>query len=240
MYHIRGRLRLRRSWGRRMVQHVVHVGELHRAPIHGRVMRTQLREGWLPVLTVVRGLLLWSRHARIVSRSTLEGSVHAVLRGPLALARRGGEGRSGRARWRGVEVVDQNENRGMLLVGTRARARVALNHALRSKEGLDLLAQFSDAVVLPHPVWPLGAKSKTLQPETDASLASTLFIRLLIAFLPSNPTGVAARLSTNGAFWLGRSGLLLGSGLLGYRGDGFAWAGRSVRHVCRLSRTSVE
>ena len=48
--------------------------------------------------------------------------------------------------------------------------------------------------------------------------------------LPSNPAGVAARLSTNGAFWLGRSGLLLGSGLLGDRGDCLAWAGGGVGH----------
>ncbi len=48
--------------------------------------------------------------------------------------------------------------------------------------------------------------------------------------LPSNPAGVAARLSTNGAFWLGRSGLLLGARLLGDRGDGLAGAGRSVGH----------
>lgn len=48
--------------------------------------------------------------------------------------------------------------------------------------------------------------------------------------LPTNPAGVAARLSTDGAFWLGRSGLLLGSGLLGDGGDRLARAGRSVGH----------
>ena len=52
--------------------------------------------------------------------------------------------------------------------------------------------------------------------------------------LPSNPAGVAARLSTNGAFWLGRSGLLLGSGLLGDRGDGFARAVGDVWHWERV------
>ena len=48
--------------------------------------------------------------------------------------------------------------------------------------------------------------------------------------LPSNPAGVAARLSTNGAFWLGRSGLLLGSDLLRGRGDGLAGASGGVGH----------
>ena len=147
----------------RMVQHVVH-GREHRAPIHGRVMRTQLRKGRLPVcesslprngdksrrvhtLTVVL-LLLRGRHCRVMSRSTLERSVHAVVRGTLALARRGGKCGGGGAGRRRVEVVDENEDRGMLLCRTRARARVALDHALRSKERLDLLAQLGDAVVL--------------------------------------------------------------------------------------------
>lgn len=48
--------------------------------------------------------------------------------------------------------------------------------------------------------------------------------------LPTDPAGVAARLSTDGAFWLGRSGLLLGSGLRRGGGDHLAGAGRSVGH----------
>ena len=60
--------------------------------------------------------------------------------------------------------------------------------------------------------------------------------------LPSNPAGVAARLSTNGAFWLGRSGLLLRSNLLRGRGDGLARAGRSVGHCvvdCRQRSVQI-
>ena len=45
-------------------------------------------------------------------------------------------------------MVDENKDRGVSLGGARPRARVALDHALRSEEGLDLLAQLSDAVVL--------------------------------------------------------------------------------------------
>ena len=48
--------------------------------------------------------------------------------------------------------------------------------------------------------------------------------------LPSNPAGVAARLSTDGAFRLGRSGLLLGSRLLGDGGDSLAGASGGVGH----------
>lgn len=81
-------------------------------------------------------------------RRTLERGVHSIVRGPLALAGGGGESGSGRAGWRGAEMVDQDKDRGMLFSGPRARARVTLDHALGSKESLDLLAQLGDAVVL--------------------------------------------------------------------------------------------
>ena len=45
-------------------------------------------------------------------------------------------------------MVNENKNLGVLFRCARPGARVALDHALRSKEGLDLLAQLGDAVVL--------------------------------------------------------------------------------------------
>lgn len=47
-----------------------------------------------------------------------------------------------------MEGVDEDEDRRVLVGRARSRARVALDHALGREEGLDLLAQFSDAVVL--------------------------------------------------------------------------------------------
>ena len=99
-------------------------------------------------------------------------------------------------------MVDENKNLRVLLFCPGTGARVALDHALRSEEGLDLLAQLRNAVVLlqiphdeqrsnteppiytyPHPIWPLGAESETLKAETDARLAGALLVRLLVAFL---------------------------------------------------------
>ena len=45
-------------------------------------------------------------------------------------------------------MVDENKNLRVLLCCPGTGARVALDHALRSEEGLDLLAQLGDAVVL--------------------------------------------------------------------------------------------
>ena len=101
-----------------------------------------------------------------------------------------------------MEVVDENKDRGVVFSVSRTRAGMALDHALGSEKGLDLLAQLRNAVVLlqiphdeqrsnteppiytyPHPIWPLGAESETLKAETDARLAGALLVRLLVAFL---------------------------------------------------------
>ena len=61
-----------------------------------------------------------------------------------------GEGR-GRRRCRiavGMKIVNEDQNRGVTVGSTGTRTRVTLDHALGSKEGLDLLAQLGDAVVL--------------------------------------------------------------------------------------------
>ena len=56
------------------------------------------------------------------------------------------------------------------------------------------------------------------------------------AYLAANSAGVAARLGSDGAFWLGRSGLLLSPGLLRDGGDGLAGAGRNVGHwMCAVA-----
>ena len=47
-----------------------------------------------------------------------------------------------------MEVVDENKDRGVVFSVSRTRAGMALDHALRSEEGLNLLAQLGDAVVL--------------------------------------------------------------------------------------------
>lgn len=38
-------------------------------------------------------------------------------------------------------------------------------------------------ITYPHPVWPLCTEAKTLETKTNAGLASTLCIWLLVAFL---------------------------------------------------------
>ena len=80
---------------------------------------------------------------------------------------------------------------------------MALDHALRGEERLDLFSQLSDTVVLledhegkkifigrrkrtatyPHPIWPLRTETEALKAETDTGLASALAVWLLVAFL---------------------------------------------------------
>lgn len=107
------------------------------------------------------------------------------------------------------------------------------DHALRRQEGLDLLSQLGDAVVLPHPIRPLRSKPETLQTKADAGLAGAMLVRLLVALLSANSAGVAARLCSDGAFWLRRSGFLLrllGAGVCRGGGDGLAGALGDVGH----------
>ena len=61
-----------------------------------------------------------------------------------------GEGR-GRRRCRiavGMKIVNEDQNRGVTVGSTGTRTRVTLDHALGCQEGLDLLSQLRDTVVL--------------------------------------------------------------------------------------------
>ena len=74
--------------------------------------------------------------------------------------RRGGW-RCGRA---GSLVGDEDEGLLVSFWATVICTRVTLNHALGSKEVLDLLAEDGDIVVFLEPFGPLRAKAQTLQP----------------------------------------------------------------------------
>ena len=71
-----------------------------------------------------------------------------ALRLSRGLVETGGERRGGRGGGLGLEVLDENEDLRVAVVGARPRSRVALDHALRGEEGLDLFTQLGDAVVL--------------------------------------------------------------------------------------------
>lgn len=83
---------------------------------------------------------------------------------------------------------------------------MALDHALGGKEGLDLLSDINHSTTLPQPVWTLGPEAEALKTEADTGLAAALGGHLLVAFLATDPTGVATRLGADRAFGLGRSG----------------------------------
>lgn len=62
----------------------------------------------------------------------------------------GGERRRGWTRGVtvGVKIVDEDENGRVTVSSTRTGARVTLDHALGGEESLNLLSQFSHAIVL--------------------------------------------------------------------------------------------
>jgi len=150
--------------------------------------------------------------------------------------------RAGRERWGwgrrerlGREVVDEGQDLRLAVLGPWARTRMSLDHPLRRQKRLDFLSQFSNAVVLPHPVGSLGTKAQALETQAYTGLASAVVVGLLVAFLSANSAGVTARLCSDGAFWLRRSGfllrLLLGAGVCRDGGHCLPRRGRrSVRH----------
>jgi len=83
---------------------------------------------------------------------------------------------------------------------------VALDHALGSKKGLDLVPEVEDVAVLPQPFWPLGAKAEALEAEANASGTASLGVHLLVAFLATDSAGVTAGLGAYSAFCFRRSG----------------------------------
>ena len=74
-------------------------------------------------------LLLLRRHGSVVG-GALEGDGVGVRRSGTFAGGGRREGRGRRARGRRVEVVDQDKDWGICLRRARARARVALDHAL--------------------------------------------------------------------------------------------------------------
>jgi hypothetical protein len=85
---------------------------------------------------------------------------------------------------------------------------MTLDHALRSQEVLNFLSKLNDVAVLPEPLRTLGPKTEALKTQTKACLALTMLVLLFVAFLSTDSTRVAARLSADGAFGLGGAGFL--------------------------------
>lgn len=83
---------------------------------------------------------------------------------------------------------------------------MAFDHSLGCEEGLDLFPKINYVAAIPQPVWTLGTESETLKSEANTGSAAAIGVHLLVAFLATDPTGIATRLGADGTFGLGRSG----------------------------------
>jgi len=135
-------------------------------------------------------------------------------------------------RTRGVRatVVSDEDEHALLFGRARAGARVSLDHALGGQEVLDFLTEHGDVVVFLEPFRALLPKAKALKAETDARLASTLWVWSFITFLATDSASIAARLGAYRAFCFGRSGLLSLWLLWWSRRDGSPRGGGRVVH----------